>query len=76
MLMEYFKYQSPSFLAKDLHKASQARNEQIVNQVNDALIDLWNAVDKKEIAENENPDKGINIVEKILDINPFKSGLF
>ena len=74
--MEYFKYQSPSFLAKDLHKASQARNEQIVNQVNDALIDLWNAVDKKEIAENENPDKGINIVEKILDINPFKSGLF
>ena len=38
--MEYFKYQSPSFLAKDLHKASQARNEQIVNQVNDALIDL------------------------------------
>ena len=74
--MEYFKYQSPSFLAKDLHKASQARNEQIVNQVNDALIDLWNAVDKKEIAENENPDKGINIVEKIFDFNPFKSGLF
>ena len=74
--MDYFMYQSPSFLAKVLHKASQARNEQIVNQVNDALIDLWNAVDKKEIAENENPDKGINIVEKILDINPFKSGLF
>ena len=74
--MDYFMYQSQSFLAKDLHKASQARNEQIVNQVNDALIDLWNAVDKKEIAENENPDKGINIVEKILDINPFKSGLF
>ena len=76
MFMDYFMYQSRSFLAKDLHKASQARNEQIVNQVNDALIDLWNAVDKKEIAENENPDKGINIVEKILDINPFKSGLF
>ena len=76
MLMEYFKYQSPSFLAKDLHKASQARNEQIVNQVNDALIDLWNAVEKKEIAENENPDKGINIVEKIFDFNPFKPGLF
>ena len=74
--MEYFKYQSPSFLAKDLHKASQARNEQIVNQVNDALIDLWNAVDKKEIAENENPDKGINIAEKIFDFNPFKPGLF
>ena len=38
--MDYFMYQSPSFLAKVLHKASQARNEQIVNQVNDALIDL------------------------------------
>ena len=45
---EYFKYQNPSFLIKDIYNANQTRNEQIVNQVNDALIDLRNTVKKKE----------------------------
>ena len=41
----------------DLHKAIQAKIEQIVNQVNDALTDLRNAVNKKIIPENKHPDK-------------------
>ena len=33
------------------------------------LIDLRNAVNRKEISENENPDKVIDIVEEILKFN-------
>ena len=45
-------------------KPIQLKSEQIVNQVNDALIDLRNDFNKKEVPENENPDKVIDIVEK------------
>ena len=67
----YFKYQNPSFLAKDLIRGKQAKNEQVVNNINDGLIDLLlsNAIIKKEIPENENPNKIVNTVEKFLDFN-------
>ena len=58
---EYFKYQISWFLTEDLSKANQAENEKILNQVNDPLIDLRIAV----VNKNENPDKVINIFEKI-----------
>ena len=64
----YFKYQNPLFLAKDLIRTSQAKNEQLVNNVNDGLIDLRNTIIKKEIPENENPNKMVDIVEKITII--------
>ena len=40
------------------------------------MIDLWNAVNKKEIPELENPEKVTNIVD-ILDLNkqPKEKGL-
>ena len=41
----------------------------MINWVNDALIDLRNAVNEKEVPANENPDEAIDIVEKILDFN-------
>ena len=43
-------------LAKDLFKDStkQSKNEQLINTINDELIDLRNAVIKKEISENKN----------------------
>ena len=41
------------FFAKCLYKASEANNEQYVNQVNDALMGLRNVVNKKIIPENE-----------------------
>ena len=72
--MELFKYQNPSFLAKDLIRATQAKNEQLVNNVNDGLIDIRNAIIRKEIPENENPKKVVNIVEKILDFNKQQKG--
>ena len=72
--MELFKYQNPSFLAKDLIRATQAKNEQLVNNVNDGLIDIRNAIIRKEIPENENPKKVVNIVKKILDFNKQQKG--
>ena len=45
----YCKYESPSLLSKDLIKFrdNQAKREQLVNNMNDGLIDLSNAIDKK-----------------------------
>ena len=69
IFQEYFKYHNPSFLAKYKYKYNQAKNEQIVNQVNDALIDLRNAANKNSIPENGNPDEVIDIVEKNFNFN-------
>ena len=65
----YLKYQYQLFLAKYLITSKQAKNEQLVNSINGELIDLQNVIIKKEIPENENPDKIADIVEKILDFN-------
>ena len=63
-----FKYQNPSSLGKDLIRATQAKNEQIVNNVNDGLIDLRNDTNGNEIPHNENPKKVVEIVEKMVDL--------
>ena len=47
--------------------ANQTKNSKIVNQTIDSINELKNAVNKKEIPENENPNKIIDIVEKILE---------
>ena len=70
---QYFWYHNPSFIAKVLFKANQAKNERMVNQVNDAMFDLRYVFNKKTITENENPDKLINLVEKKLDFNKQQS---
>ena len=67
--MGLFWYQSPSFLAKDLLKTKHGKNDQLVNNINDSLIDLRKAIMKKEIPQNENPKKIIDIFEKILPSN-------
>ena len=74
IFQEYFKYHNPSFLAKYKYKYNQAKNEQIVNQVNDALIDLRNAANKNSIPENGNPDEVIDIVEKNFNFNKQQRG--
>ena len=70
----YFMYQNPSFLAKYLIRDMQAKNEQLLNNVNDGLIDLGNAIIEKEIPKYENPNKIVDIVEKILDFNKQQKG--
>ena len=38
------------------------------------MIDIRNAIIKKEISEGENPNKIVDIVEKILDFNKQQKG--
>ena len=52
----------------------KAKNERLVNNVNDGLNDLRKVVIRKEILENENPNKIIDIVEKIRDFNKQQKG--
>ena len=59
---KYFRYQNPSFLAKDLSKTNQSKKKQIVKQTIHSINDLKNSIIKKEIPENENPNKIIYIV--------------
>ena len=54
---------------KNLYKVNEAKNVKIENHVNNALIDLRNAVSRKENPENEDPDKVIDIVEEMLNFN-------
>ena len=57
------------FLAKDLISTKQAKNEKLVNNINDGLIDLRKAIIGKEIPKNENPNKIVNVAEIILDFS-------
>ena len=43
----YFKYQNPSFLEKDLISAKQNKNEKLVNNINNGLINLRNDINRK-----------------------------
>ena len=52
----------------------QNKNEKTVNNVNNGLIDLRNDFKRKEITENENPKKVVDIVEKIIDFNKQQKG--
>ena len=70
----YFKYQNPLFLAKDLLRARKAKNEQLENNINDGLIDLRNANIRQEFSENEIPNKIVGIVEKVFDFNKQQKG--
>ena len=56
------------FLAKDLIKTDQPKNKQIAKQTIDSINELRNSIINKEIPENENPNKIIDIVEKTLTL--------
>ena len=53
IFMNYFNYQHTLFLVKDLISAKQDKNQKIVSNVNDGLIDFTNDIDRKEIPENQ-----------------------
>ena len=65
----FFFYHATLYLAKDLCKSNQIRNDEIVKHVNNALIELKKDINIKKIPENENPNKIVDIVEKFLDFN-------
>ena len=53
----YFEQQNSLFLEKDVIRATQAKNEQLVNNVNDGLFDLRKAINKIELPKNKNPKR-------------------
>ena len=58
IFLNYFKYQNPLLLVKDLISAKQDENEKLINNIINALIDLRNDVNRKEIPEYKNLVKG------------------
>ena len=46
----------------------------MTKHINNGLIELRNSIKSKEIPENENPKKVVNIIEKILDFNKQEKG--
>ena len=63
-----------SFLVKYLYEDNQNKNDKIVKNIIEPLINLRNYINSKEISENKNLKKIFNIVEKILDFNTQKNG--
>ena len=57
IFLNYFKYQNQLFVETDLIRAAWAKNETLLINFNDGLINSNNAINKKEIPENENPKK-------------------
>ena len=47
IFMDYFRYYNQTLSTKNLHENNQAKNKKIVSIVNDDLIDLRNAVNKR-----------------------------
>ena len=68
MFKEYF------FIIKELCNSDQTINDEIVKDINDALIELKIYINRRKIPENENPNKIADIVEKILDYNKQHKG--
>ena len=62
IFLNYCKYQNQLLLVKNLISANQIKNEKLVNNINNGLIDLRNDINKKEIHENKNPKKVASIV--------------
>ena len=64
ILWNYLKYQNPLFVATDSVRAKQAKNEKLVNNINDGLIHFRNAMIRKTISGNQNSNKIVVLLKK------------
>ena len=72
LFKEYFKFGSPSDLAKQLYKIkNKNKNNELVNVIKSGMIDLKNKINKmsKDEKEIEKPDRILEIVDEIIDFN-------
>ena len=65
----YFFNHTLLFLAKELYNSNQNVNGKIVKYINDSLIDIKRDINTNKIPKNKNPNKIVNIIEKILNFN-------
>ena len=65
----YFFNHTHLFLAKELYNSNENVNDEIVKDINDSLIELKKDINTKKTRKNENANKIIDIVEKVLNFN-------
>ena len=68
----YFKYQIPSFLVKDLLKADKNKNDKIEYLIIRELIKFMEDINIREIPENETLKKVVRIFVKTLNFKDQK----
>ena len=61
----FFKYQNPSSLVEELIREDKNKTDKIKFQIMNELIKMED-INKKEISENENSKKGVNLLKKSL----------
>ena len=72
----YIKYQNPSFLAKDLTRVTEAKYEQLINNINGGSIDLRNAIIKKGNSWTWKSEKNNQYCWKNLNNKNIKKGKY
>ena len=65
MYWNFFKYQNPSSLVEELIREDKNKTDKIKFQIMNELIKMEDNI-KKEISENENSKKGVNLLKKSL----------
>ena len=72
MFKEYFNFESPTVLTKQLYKIKNKKeNSELVNVIKSGLIYLKDEIRKMSEDEKkiEKPNEIVNIVEEILEFN-------
>ena len=54
---DYFLDQTPLYLKKVLCDSDEIKNDEIIKNIDNGLIELRNSINNKEIPENENKRK-------------------
>ena len=66
---EFFNYHYPSFLVKDLYEDNENKNDKVLKNIKESLINLRNSNNSKKNPETENQKQIVNTAEKILVFN-------
>ena len=72
MFKEYFNFESPTVLTKQLSKVKNKKeNNELVDVIKSGLIYLKDEIKKmsEDEKKNEKPNEIVNIVEEILEFN-------
>ena len=69
-----FFYQAPSYLAKCLYDADKIKNNEIIKHIKNGLIELRNSINRNKILEKKNPEKIVDIIEKVLNSSNQQKG--
>ena len=55
-----------------MYNSNQNVNDEIFKDINGSLIEFKKYINTEKISKNENPNKIVNILEKILNLNPLR----